>query len=37
MKFWHWLVIVAVVFTCIALYNNDTLSGVPIIGKYISA
>jgi hypothetical protein len=36
MKFWHWAVVVVVVFVCINVYMNDTLSGVPVIGGFIS-
>jgi hypothetical protein len=37
MKFWHWAVIVVVVFVVCNVYNAGTLSGVPIVGKYVSS
>ena len=37
MKFWHWVLIVVVIFVCIGVYNAGTLSGVPGIGKYVSS
>lgn len=37
MKFWHWLLIVAVVFLCINVWQSDALKGVPVVGGYLGA
>lgn len=37
MKFWHWVVLVAVMFAVIYVYNNKVLGGVPVVGRYVSA
>jgi hypothetical protein len=36
MKFWHWVVIVVVIFVCINVYMAGTLSGLPLVGGYAS-
>jgi len=36
-KFWHWILLVVVIFACIYVYNAGTLSGLPIVGKYVSS
>lgn len=37
MKFWHWIVLIAVMFAVIYVYNARTLGGLPVVGKYVSA
>lgn len=37
MKYWHWIVLVAVMFAVIYVYQAKTLSGLPVLGKYVSA
>lgn len=36
-KFWHWVVLVVVIFVCIGIYNAQTLKGLPVVGKYLSS
>jgi hypothetical protein len=36
MKFWHWVVIVVVIFVCINVYMAGSLSGLPLVGSYAS-
>lgn len=37
MKFWHWAVLVAVIFAVLYVYNSKVLSNVPVLGRYVSA
>jgi hypothetical protein len=36
MKFWHWVVIVVVIFICINVYMAGTLKSLPLVGGYAS-
>ena len=36
-KFWHWVVLIVVIFACIGIYNSQALKGLPIVGKFASA
>ena len=35
-KFWHWIVLVVVVFVCINVWAAGTLKSVPGVGGYLS-
>jgi len=37
MKFWHWAVLIAVMFGVAYVFNAKVLAGVPFVGKYASA
>ena len=37
MKFWHWIVLIVVMFAVIYLYNNKVLGRLPVVGRYVSA
>jgi hypothetical protein len=34
MRFWHWVVIVVVVFVCINVWAAGTLKGLPLVGGF---
>ena len=36
-KFWHWTILVVVIFACIYIYNAQTLKNVPLIGSFASS
>lgn len=36
MKYYHWLILVAVIFACIYVWKTDMLKGVPVVGPYLS-
>ncbi len=36
-NYWHWIVIVAVIFACLYVYKQQTLKGIPLIGQYLSS
>ena len=35
-KFWHYVVIVAIVFAVLNIYQAQTLKGVPFVGGWLS-
>lgn len=37
MKYYHWIITVAVVFACIYVWKSDMLKGVPVLGPYLAA
>lgn len=36
-KFWHWTLLVVVIFACMYVFNAGVLKNVPLIGPYASA
>lgn len=37
MKYWHWIVLVVVIFVCLNVYSSQALKGVPGVGGYLSS
>lgn len=37
MKFWHWVVLIGVIFAVLYVYNAKVLANVPGVGSYLSA
>lgn len=37
MKFWHWAVLIVVIFAVIGVYNAKVLGNLPLVGRYVSA
>ena len=36
MKFWHWVVVIVVVFVCLDVWQAGTLAKVPLVGGFLS-